>query len=96
MQAATQPLLRKPDGNQRGALIELAAAFVDDAFAGFVDDDFKRPALQRLSHNLSIVRNINMTVYMGLALVERPAWCWTSDCGDPSVSVRRALRSLTA
>eukprot|EP00947_MAST-08B_sp_MAST-8B-sp1_P005435 g5435.t1 len=57
-----------------------AGAYVDDAVRGVIDDDFKRPRLQQLYHNLAWVRRFTLFVYQLLSFFEQPQWCYETSC----------------
>lgn len=55
--------------------VRLAAAYVEDAWAGKHDTVFKRPGWQRLYSNLKPFRNLSLLLLVVLSFVETPAWC---------------------
>ena len=59
-----------------------AAAHVDDAFQGLSVKDHARPWLQRIHAQLGPVRWSVTFVYLNLAWVERPAWCFRQPLCD--------------
>lgn len=81
------------EARRRKRALELAASYVDDAYAGFLEHGFKRPSLQRLSANLSLLRTTMLAILLLLAFFERPAWCFQSSCGDPQVRLLRSRAS---
>lgn len=60
-----------------------AAAHVEDAFLGEVDDNFKRPWLQMVYSRLTWVVRLVMLTYIFLSFVERPSWCYSKPCEGP-------------
>ena len=67
--------------------VELAAAYLDDAYRGQSGGKVKRPRLQRFWHNASVLYKFFMINFTLLPFFERPAWCFSSSCGNPSVSL---------
>ena len=64
-----------------------AAAHVEDAFSGVMDDEFKRPWLQLIWAKSLVFVRLAMGVYIGLGFFERPSWCYSPtirNCTDPS------------
>jgi hypothetical protein len=60
-----------------------AAAHVEDAFLGEVDDEFKRPWLQMFYSRLTWLVRLVMLTYICLSFVERPSWCYSMPCEGP-------------
>ena len=60
-----------------------AAAHVEDAFLGEVDDSFKRPWLQMVYSRLTWVVRLVMLTYISFSFVERPSWCYSKPCVGP-------------
>lgn len=60
-----------------------AAAHVEDAFLGEVDDEFKRPWLQMFYSRLTWLVRLVMLTYICLSFVERPSWCYSTPCEGP-------------
>ena len=64
-----------------------AAAHVEDAFSGVMDDEFKRPWLQLIWAKSLVFVRLAMGVYIGLGFFERPSWCYSPtirNCTGPS------------
>jgi hypothetical protein len=78
---------RDPRAAQR---LESAAAHVDDAFRGIYMAHHARPWLQRAHAQLAPLRWLTTTAYLGVAFVERPLWCFRTECNvvdQPEIDV---------
>jgi len=71
-----EPELPPPTINVK---VELAAAYIDDAFHGTRDDLFKRPRVQRVFSNVSHLADIFFLGLMVIPFFERPQWCFFQD-----------------
>ena len=80
--------------------VERAAAYVHDALDGrfrgvhWAVGAQSRIFAQRLLKSLKYTRGLNLTIYLALALVERPSWCyWRRTCG--TADMRSGLPELS-
>jgi len=85
-----EKLLLQSDVQKR---VRRAAAYVRDALHGrFQGDEWNREeedahriSVKKFFQQLSMLRALNVMVFLGIAFMERPAWCYNVSCGDPKV-----------
>jgi amino acid transporter len=93
-----EKLLLQSDVQKR---VRRAAAYVRDALHGRFEgewgkeeEDAHRISVKRFFHQLSLLRYLNLAVFLCIGFVERPSWCYNVSCGDPKVVLSSHLPVL--